>query len=1404
MSFKLAQHLTQNEIVSDDDMDIIFSQRHEDESQGLTFDTSVCLKSGLSPMELNESLAEALGFPSVSLEQLRDVTSDLLTRISSEQAEAHQIFPLSSADDQLWLVSPLPLRRSKVQQLSDELGESVQLSPVPQLLFSQLLFQHYDVTPADNLLPLLERWGVAEALQISVEEVAEEPADETPELEEPSVEATEAEVAENAVEDVVEEHVADEDNAGEDLLSELDDIFNSSDETLIPELGEDEPAPVEEPATDEPSMVSFEELEAFDDTPEEPELSSEIVALDEGSTPDEQVGIEPVEELLEEVIEEPSVAVSQEESALEELTEDEELNESEASAVEVDTALENLEKVHPVRASASLEREEIRNFSLEDALRLARQHVPTLSTLMPTPEPTDSSTTLESGSQTDLLQGFELHTEEEEIDVPDTPTQEAQPAVIDDFLPSEEEFAEDFSADAEESVSEEVTAEVEEEIVAFASPASEEEEQLEDTTPSEDIEDTAEAEDVAEASSDEVEETVEEPAEETATEETEEESVAVEVEDTDTTAEEPIIEVEPVVEVEPVAEVEPVEVDVEPVVEAEPVAEVEPVVALAKPAAPPSTPKRISKVSRLAERTASNNEDAPHLTYEQAHNLLGLVKTRDGVLELGLYYLSSVCDLAAVMIRRKSEVTGRYILGKVTSLEAFRDWSVELNDDSVFGPLQDALAPFSGPAPRKQADLSLYRVLGMAPAFVYIFPIRLGRTLVAFLYGHEVRDPLPEEEFGHILEFSNEMGTALKHVIVNRKQGVTEDDAEVKSILEALRVQDKESFERQYTTLFPPPLDLESELFSTDFLVPKPVETSEEEPPVVLLETKPSGTKSKSSETADLGSPQLLLSEEGEPQKLDSSTMPASMMSPSMEEVETVDAAEFMQGFSMEEPPLPLPPTEEEWLRSEGKSPSIQFQGLDLPSSGVDDLMLDELFSDSALQAVPGTSSDPALEQLLEPEPIPLTTPVQISEDKEEEPVAEEVVETKTEEPVEATEEKVEDAADSTDDKDEAVILDKPKKTPSAADSWLSDPFFGEDSDLAQDLFGEAEPLPLGDAQRKSSSSHSPEMNNKASVETAAYIEGWDGTFDITLLPLESVLEDGMPELDSIPPSDKSAEVMLPMLENDSPEVRQIALESLRELPREKVAPTILYQLFNVVEARHIDMQGEVKPGFENTYAAVLWELVQHYPEETLYCVLPNLYDFSEQTRMLTLLLLQRLPYEPALPHLFRMLREPEPRVVYLSRKLIRKMYTSSTCQQLLRELRNKLQVSDVVQMSKAVRLLVTLRDEQSVPLLLEFLRDKNKQVVQTVSFALMEITKQQFGTSHRKWNKWWKKVGSQTRRVDWLIEGLQIKNIDVMQSSIDELVELTGQDLGFDPHDGRRERNAAVQLWKEWRKRQR
>jgi hypothetical protein len=128
---------------------------------------------------------------------------------------------------------------------------------------------------------------------------------------------------------------------------------------------------------------------------------------------------------------------------------------------------------------------------------------------------------------------------------------------------------------------------------------------------------------------------------------------------------------------------------------------------------------------------------------------------------------------------------------------------------------------------------------------------------------------------------------------------------------------------------------------------------------------------------------------------------------------------------------------------------------------------------------------------------------------------------------------------------------------------------------------------------------------------------------------------------------------------------------------------------------------------------------------------------------------------------------------------------------------RHALHSDDADRVLAAATAIAELGDIHAIPDLISTVGRDGKRA-EHARRALTQLTKQDHGTSERKWRRWWDDHRDQ-HRIEWLIEGLGHKDGPVRQSAAEDLRKLTGEYFGFHHDLPRRERDTAQGRWRQW-----
>ena len=108
------------------------------------------------------------------------------------------------------------------------------------------------------------------------------------------------------------------------------------------------------------------------------------------------------------------------------------------------------------------------------------------------------------------------------------------------------------------------------------------------------------------------------------------------------------------------------------------------------------------------------------------------------------------------------------------------------------------------------------------------------------------------------------------------------------------------------------------------------------------------------------------------------------------------------------------------------------------------------------------------------------------------------------------------------------------------------------------------------------------------------------------------------------------------------------------------------------------------------------------------------------------------------------------------------------------------------------------LRDRLAVATLIDLVAHKDAELAAGARQALIEITRQDFGASRRRWRSWFDAHGDEAR-VDWLFAGLGNKAPEIRFAASEELWRVTGEYFGYHYDSPKRERDQARDRWRAW-----
>ncbi|HET9957159.1 MAG TPA: hypothetical protein VFQ61_21830 [Polyangiaceae bacterium] len=114
------------------------------------------------------------------------------------------------------------------------------------------------------------------------------------------------------------------------------------------------------------------------------------------------------------------------------------------------------------------------------------------------------------------------------------------------------------------------------------------------------------------------------------------------------------------------------------------------------------------------------------------------------------------------------------------------------------------------------------------------------------------------------------------------------------------------------------------------------------------------------------------------------------------------------------------------------------------------------------------------------------------------------------------------------------------------------------------------------------------------------------------------------------------------------------------------------------------------------------------------------------------------------------------------------------------------------------IEAIADLREPRPIPSLIQKLAHGSSDVQRSAQWALVVLTRTDFGTDTAAWTRWWEHNGSR-HRIEWLIDALMHETPELRRSAGDELKSLTKEYFGYYDELPPRERERAQQRYRAW-----
>jgi hypothetical protein len=114
------------------------------------------------------------------------------------------------------------------------------------------------------------------------------------------------------------------------------------------------------------------------------------------------------------------------------------------------------------------------------------------------------------------------------------------------------------------------------------------------------------------------------------------------------------------------------------------------------------------------------------------------------------------------------------------------------------------------------------------------------------------------------------------------------------------------------------------------------------------------------------------------------------------------------------------------------------------------------------------------------------------------------------------------------------------------------------------------------------------------------------------------------------------------------------------------------------------------------------------------------------------------------------------------------------------------------------VQALGEIREVSSVPILMDALGADDPEIRQAAEEGLRSVTRHSLGGDPDAWQAWWEK-NFRRARYDWLVDALARGDEAQREAAHRELIEIVGEDLGYDANASEDARSEALKAYRKW-----
>ncbi|MCK6513251.1 hypothetical protein L6R29_25250, partial [Myxococcota bacterium] len=213
----------------------------------------------------------------------------------------------------------------------------------------------------------------------------------------------------------------------------------------------------------------------------------------------------------------------------------------------------------------------------------------------------------------------------------------------------------------------------------------------------------------------------------------------------------------------------------------------------------------------------------------------------------------------------------------------------------------------------------------------------------------------------------------------------------------------------------------------------------------------------------------------------------------------------------------------------------------------------------------------------------------------------------------------------------------------------------------------------------------------------------------------------------ALPPVSEEVMVLLPMLDDENERMREVALQSFRDLPRDRAIAALLYAIFQQLQPEDILDNGQLSADKQQRPIHTLYQLFTHHKEAASTALCHQLYHLTPEQNTLALRILPHLPLSQSVwPHLMHFVLRLDEHLAKPSLALLEQHKEDPTLQEIAAYLRDQITTEQPDYGARVLRLLQKLHTPEITKATRRFLHVQEPQIAEMAArLTLLSLREQ-------------------------------------------------------------------------------